>query len=307
MATIVVVGSVNMDVVAKAPRFPQPGETISGSQFTTTPGGKGANQAVAAARLGAQVKMIARVGSDVFGPQLLDSLRASGVDTSGIEADAENHSGIAHITLNAAGQNTIVVVPGANGACGQAEVERAKQALVGASALMLQLEIPVEVSLAAAREAAMLDVPIILDPAPANPVPEELFRLADYITPNETEAAAILGFPVIDPSSAMRAGKALLRMGAGCAVVKMGGQGACYACSYATEYLPAIAVEVLDTVAAGDAFNAGLAVALSEGKELRDAMMWAMAAGALAVTRRGAQIKMPYRNELEEFLARNRA
>ncbi|MDP3062969.1 MAG: ribokinase [Chloroflexota bacterium] len=310
MSTIVVLGSVNMDVVATAPRFPQPGETISGTRFVTAPGGKGANQAVAAARLGAHVVMIGRVGSDVFGKQLLDSLKGNGVDTSGIVRDRRNHSGIAHITLNAQGQNTIIVVPGANGACGQAEVVRAVAALApgsdrgleGASALMLQLEIPVEVSLAAAREAVRLDVPVILDPAPANPIPEELFKLASYLTPNETEAQALVGFPVTDAPSAQRAARQLLRRGAGCVVIKMGGLGAYYACTYGGEFLPALAVEVVDTVAAGDAFNGALAVALAEGVELRDAMTWAMAAGALAVTKPGAQDSMPHRGELEEFL-----
>jgi ribokinase len=246
--------------------------------------------------------MIGRVGSDVFGKQLLDSLKGNGVDTSGIVRDRRNHSGIAHITLNAQGQNTIVVVPGANGACGVAEVARAVAALEGASALMLQLEIPVEVSLAAAREAARLDVPVILDPAPANPIPDELFKLASYLTPNETEAQALVGFPVTDAPSAQRAARQLLRRSSGCVVIKMGGLGAYYACTYGGEFLSALDVDVVDTVAAGDAFNGALAVALAEGVELRDAMAWAMAAGALAVTKPGAQDSMPYRKDLEEFL-----
>jgi len=302
MPAVVVLGSVNMDVVATAPRFPQPGETISGTRFVTAPGGKGANQAVAAARLGASVRMIGRVGADVFGKQLLETLKDNGVDTSGVVRDRLDHSGIAHITLNAQGQNTIIVVPGANGACGSAEVKRAVAALEGASALMLQLEIPVEVSLAAAREAAKRDVPVILDPAPANPIPDELFKLASYLTPNETEAQALVGFPIVDAPSAQRAARQLLRRGSGCVVIKMGGQGAYYACAYGGEFLPALEVEVVDTVAAGDAFNGALAVAISEGKELRDAMTWAMASGALAVTRPGAQDSMPYRKDVEEFL-----
>jgi ribokinase len=291
-----------MDVVATAPRFPQPGETISGTRFVTAPGGKGANQAVAAARLGANVRMIGRVGADVFGKQLLDSLKGNGVDTSRVARDRRNHSGIAHITLNAQGQNTIIVVPGANGACGPTEVVRAVASLEGAAALMLQLEIPVEASLAAAREAVRLDVPVILDPAPANPIPDELFKLASYLTPNETEAQALVGFPVTDAPSAQRAARQLLRRTSGCVVIKMGGQGAYYACAYGGEFLPALGVDVVDTVAAGDAFNGALAVAVGEGVELRDAMTWAMAAGALAVTKSGAQDSMPYRRELEAFL-----
>ena len=300
---IAVLGGINIDLVTITPRFPEPGETVVGSRFLTYPGGKGANQAVAAARMGAQVRMIGRVGGDAFGQQLLDSLKSDGVDISSVGIEPESTSGIAVINIDASAQNRIVQILGANLTCGEAEVERVSAALVDASILMLQLEVPVEVSLAAAREAASMNVLVILDPGPARPLPQEYYGCCSYITPNETEAEALVGFPVVDVSSARRAAEELLGWGAGCAIIKMGALGAYYAASTVGQYFPAFQVQAVDTVAAGDAFNGALAVALAEGRGLDEAMRWAMAAGALAVTNMGAQDSMPRREKVETFLS----
>ena len=292
-----------MDLVAYAPRFPQDGESVVGSRFLTYPGGKGANQAVAASRMGAQVRMIGRVGGDAFGQQLLDSLAASGVDVRGVAVDSEVSSGIAAIIIDASSQNRIVQVPGANGNCGADEVKRANEALEGASALMLQLEVPLEVSLSVARQAASQGVAVVLDPGPARPLPEELYAYCAFITPNETEAQALVGFAVEDEASARCAAEELVARGAGCAVIKMGAGGAYYATKDHGRHLTAFQVEAVDSVAAGDAFNGALAVAIGEGKSLEEVMRWAMAAGAIAVTRTGAQDSMPSREEVGGFLA----
>ena len=300
--TILVLGSINMDIVTVSPRFPEAGETITSDRFFTAPGGKGANQAVAAARLGANTRMIGRVGEDSFGRELLASLSASGVDVSLMHRDKENTSGLAIINVDASAQNRIVLVPGANGACGQREIGALEDSLGGASALLLQLEVPLEVSLEAARRAAARNVRVILDPAPARPIPPDFYRFVDFLTPNETEAHAIVGFPVTDTPSGERAARHLLQLGVGCAVVKMGALGACYATRDTSEFVPAFQVEAVDTVAAGDAFNGGLAVAVAEGRELREAVRWAAGAGVVAVTRPGAQPSMPTRQEVEAFL-----
>jgi len=291
-----------MDIVTVSRRFPEPGETITSDRFFTAPGGKGANQAVATARLGANTRMIGRVGEDSFGRELLESLSASGVDVSLMHRDRENTSGLAIINVDASAQNRIILVPGANGACGRQEIEALEDSLGEASSLLLQLEIPIEVSLEAARHAAARGVRVILDPAPARLIPPEFFRFVDLLTPNETEAQAIVGFPVTDTPSSERAARQLLQLGVGCAVVKMGALGACYAAKDASEFVPAFQVEAVDTVAAGDAFNGALAVALAEGKGLPEAVRWAVAAGAVAVTRAGAQPSMPTRQEVEAFL-----
>ncbi len=307
--TVVVMGGINMDLVAVAPRFPEDGETVVGTRFLTYTGGKGANQAVAAARMGARVMMIGRVGDEPFGQQLLDSLQKAGVDVSGISVQPECSSGVATITIDASAQNRIVQVLGANSACDQSEVARTVQALKEAkeaSVLMLQLEIPVEVSMSAARAAADMDRTVILDPGPARPLPEELYRCCDYLTPNETEAQALVGFPVVDPASAEQAARVLLERGARCAVIKMGALGAYYSTNEGGKYLPAFPVDAVDTVAAGDAFNGALAGALAEGRDLESSILRAMAGGALAVTRHGAQDSMPSREEAEDFLSRQR-
>ncbi|CAI8028817.1 Ribokinase [Geodia barretti] len=301
---IVVLGGINMDLVTYSDRFPSPGETVVGHRFLTYAGGKGANQAVAAARMGGRTSMVGQVGGDLFGPQLLDGLREAGVDVSGIAIDGGETSGIAVIGVDGSAQNRIVQVLGANSTCGAAQAEAVASALTDASTLMLQLEVPIEVSLASARKANAMGKTVILDPGPVRPIPEELIELADVITPNETEAAALVGFPVDGHGAAERAAEELLRRGARTAIIKLGSQGAIFATGWQGDTSTAFPVEAVDTVAAGDAFNGALAVCLAEGRSLERAVMLACAAGALAVTTTGAQDSMPTRAEVVAFLGR---
>ena len=287
-----------MDLVATAARMPSAGETVYGDAFRTTPGGKGANQAVAAARLGADVRMVGRVGYDAFGPILLENLRSEGIDESGVALDTENSSGIAMILIEETGENRIIAVYGANMACGAEQVEVAKRVLDGADALMLQLEVPIDVSLETARYARSGGVRVVMDPAPAAELPHDAYSLIDVITPNQTEAESLTGIAVTGRDSAKLAAEALLERGVGVAVVKMGQDGVYYASKSEQGYVPAFEVKVQDTVAAGDAFGAALTVALSEDMGLADAVRFGAAAGALAVTKSGAQDAMPHRKEV---------
>ncbi len=293
-----------MDVVATVERMPEPGETVHGDGFFMAGGGKGANQALAASRLGAQAHMVGRVGDDDFGRTLLDNMRSAGVDMGGVALDPSNSTGVAVIMVDGEGQNMIAEVYGANRASDESQLEAAKRAMDGADALMLQLETPPQVSLAAARHARSLGVRVVWDPAPAAEMPEEGYSLADYLTPNETEAAELTGIRVTDVSSAQAAAEALLARGAGAAIVKMGYQGVFGATRSEQHYVPPMSVEAVDSVAAGDAFAAGLTVALCEGKRFVEALRFGAAAGALAVTKAGAQGAMPYRREVEELLIR---
>ena len=283
-------------------RFPQPGETVVGSRFLTYPGGKGANQAVAAARMGAPTAMVGRVGDDVFGPQLIDTLAASGINVDGVAVAPGTTSGIAVINIDDSAQNQIIQILGANATCGEAEAGRVRRALADASTLLLQLEVSVDLSLQVAKEAAALGKTVILDPGPIRPSPPEFFAFCSVITPNETEAQALVGFPVVDRSSAAEAAGQLLARGVGVAVVKLGAQGVYYANADGGDYVPPFQVEAVDSVAAGDAFNGALAVSLAEGATLDQSVRMAAAAGALAVTKSGAQDSMPYRSEVEELL-----
>jgi ribokinase len=300
--TIVVFGSINMDLVVRSPRLPAPGETISGTRFNTFPGGKGANQAVACARLGIPAIMVGRIGDDSFGSALIEGLRASGVDVSYVETDTSTSSGVALIQVDDAGENTIVIVPGANGRIDQSDLTRLEKALDCASALLLQLEIPLDIVLAAAHLAREKGVRVILDPAPAQQLSDDLLSLVDIVTPNETEAGILTGITVQDRHSAMEAGRKLLARGVKHVVVKMGSQGAIMLSEEGESFYEAINVEVVDTVAAGDAFNGGLAAALSEGLLIHEAMSWAIATGALSVTKEGAQPAMPTREALQMLL-----
>jgi len=295
-----------MDLVTFAPRFPRPGETVVGSRFLTYAGGKGANQAVAAARMGARSAMVGRVGGDIFGPQLLEGLAAAGVDISGIGVNPEESSGIAVIGVDETAQNCITQVLGANDTCGPGQGQAVKRLLSGAAALLLQLETSIELSLEVAWESASLGVAVILDPGPVRPVPDELLGLCNVITPNETEAQALVGFPVTGPESAAKAAAALLRRGVGTAVIKLGAQGAYFANNEVHDMISPFDVDAVDSVAAGDAFNGALAVSLAEGKNLEKAVTIACAAGALAVTQTGAQDSMPERKMVEELVRAQR-
>ena len=303
---IIVLGGINMDLVSFAPRFPEPGETVVGTRFVTYAGGKGANQAVAAARMGARAVMVGRVGGDVFGPQLLDGLTAAGVEISGVGVNPEESSGIAVIGVDESAQNCITQILGANSTCGPAEAEAVRQALPGASALLLQLEVSPELSLEVARDAHAQGITVMLDPGPVRPLPEGFLSLCDVITPNETEAQALVGFAVIGPESASQAATVLLERGAQTVVVKLGAQGAYFASRDDRGMVLPFNVDAIDSVAAGDAFNAALAVSLAEGKGLREAATVACAVGALAVTKTGAQDSMPERQQVEDLIRAQR-
>ena len=298
---IVVFGGINMDLVGTTQRMPMPGETVFGDSFHTAPGGKGANQAVAAARLGAEVRMVGRVGADEFGSKLIDGMRREGIDVSGVAVDTHNHSGIAIILLDGDRQNYIVAVYGANMACDRAQVDAVANALDGADTLLLQLEVPPEASKSAACLAKDRGVPVIWDPAPAMPMGSDAYDVCDMLTPNQVEAEFLTGIPVVDVDSARRACESLLAGGVPTAVVTLGEDGAYYATADEHGFVPPFTVEVADTVAAGDAFSAALAIGISEGRTLRDAVLYGNATGALAVTKSGAQEAMPERREVDEL------
>ena len=299
---IVVLGSVNMDLVAVAPSLPTPGETVMGSDFATLPGGKGANQAVAAARLGADVRMIGRVGDDVFGPMLLDTLGMNGVDVSDVVTTPGVSSGIAVILLDDERENYIVGIYGANMACDEVQITAASHALEGADALLLQMEIPFDVSLEAARIARRMGAQVIYDPAPPSEIPHSCYEAFDIIAPNQSEAEVLCGVTVEDVGSAYEAASILRERGPRVALIKLGEQGVVYSADQGVGHVPAFEVDAVDTVAAGDGFAGALAVALAEGQPLEDALRFASAAGALVVTKRGAQDAMPDRAEVERLL-----
>ena len=259
-------GSINMDLVAVAAALPKPGETVMGDGFATLPGGKGANQAVAAARLGADVRMIGRVGDDVFGPTLLEKLQANGVDVRDVMFTPDMSSGIAVILLDDDRQNYIVGIYGANMACDEIQVEAASRALDGADALLLQMEIPLAVSLEAAHIARRMGVRVIYDPAPPSEIPFSSYEAFDIIAPNQSEAEVLTGVTVDGIDSAHEAAQVLRSRGAGTALIKLGEQGVVYSADDYNGHVPAFQVDAVDTVAAGDGFAGALAVALVEGQ-----------------------------------------
>jgi ribokinase len=304
---IVVVGSLNMDFVVRVEHLPAPGETVLGRNFQMFPGGKGANQAVAAAKLGGNsvdVRMIGRVGYDVFADHLKASLSAAGVDVAAVHATRSQATGVALISVDRAGQNSIVVASGANHELAAADVEAMRPVFHGAGLALFQLETPldtVEAALAVAREEGLTT---ILDPAPAQPLAAGLLERVDILTPNETEALGLLGRAAarVTPAEAVELAEALRRMGPKTVIVKLGDQG-CFAHAGLTQgHFPAFPVEVKDTTAAGDTFNAALAVALAEGAPLEHALRFANAAAAISVTRPGAQASAPSRREVDAFL-----
>ncbi len=296
-----VVGSLNTDLVIKTSRLPESGETILGGEFATFPGGKGANQAVAAARLGARVAMIGCVGGDAFGQQLRAGLAAERIDVTHVRVDHTIASGVALITVDPAGQNTIVVASGANMRLAIADVDVARDMLAASQVVLLQLEVPLEVVLRAAELARSNGAAVVLDPAPARPLPEALYQYVSVINPNEVEAKILSGITIDDEQDARLAAERLLAAGCRAVVIKLGARGAFLATPTAKEAIPGIPVEVVDTTAAGDAFAGALAVALAEGRTLSAAARFANFVGTIKVTRMGAQPAMPTRAEVVSF------
>ena len=308
-ARICVFGGINIDFFATTGRMPLPGQTVVGDSFLETGGGKGANQAFATARLGAQTHMIGAVGADSFGERLIADLGGVGVDTSGIVSIPDMHTGVALILLDGDKQNYIVQIPGANHSAGLGDISHSMEVLRNSDVLMLQREVSQEISLKLAREAKKHGITVVWDPAPAPSGVDDallqLLRLADVVTPNETEAEALTGIPVVDFASAEAAAARIIEMGAQSVVITMGGQGGLLleAGSQAPFTFQPLPVDVVDTVAAGDAFAAGLAVALAEGQSLTDSVKFGSVSGGLAVTSEGAMISMPTRDQVLRRLA----
>ena len=296
---VLVVGSLNADLVVRAPRFPQPGETISGEDLQVIPGGKGANQAVAAARLGAHVSMLGRVGKDNFGDFLLDNLKSNHVDSQFVQRD-DASTGTAIIVVDANGQNSIVLSPGANGKVSPADVEHASFPAGGL--LLLQLEIPTPTVLRAAQRARENGLRVILNPAPAKSLPDKLIALADFLIPNETELSLLTGMDVEDIPSAEQAARALLQRGAKHVILTLGSKGALIVDEGISTHVDTFKVNVVDTTAAGDAFIGGFANALLQNRSLEEAVQYGCACGALATTKFGAQPSLPTKEEVEKLI-----
>ncbi|MBE9011454.1 ribokinase, partial [Pseudanabaenaceae cyanobacterium LEGE 13415] len=291
--SIIVFGSINLDLVARVPQLPKPGETLSGTSFSTVPGGKGANQAVGVAKLGGSIQMIGRVGGDAFGNELIKSLQDSGVQTDSVTVDRSISSGVAMIAVDDHSENHIIVIPGANGNVDESDLEKLQSALTETSILLLQLEIPMSIVESAASIAKQKGATVILDPAPApTNFPDSLYPLIDILTPNAIEAAQLVGFPLQNQADVDQAATILQTKGINTIIIKLGSQGAFCATQQERFLIPAFLVNAIDTVAAGDAFNAGLAVALSEELSMREAMIWGAAAGALSTTKSGAQTSL---------------
>lgn len=301
---VVVLGSINMDLTTYVPRLPAPGETLFGSSFITVPGGKGFNQAVAAGRLGAPTQFIGRIGDDAFGKGVLELVADEPVDISAILVDPTIGTGLAVISVDEAAENAIIVISGANMAHDGQEVARTREALQTANVLLLQMESPLETSLAAAKAARELGATVIFDPAPAKPLPPEAYQLATVMTPNELETEVLVGFRPTNEAEAAKAAGILLERGVETAVIKLGAQGVYYQSATESGFVEPFSVNAIDTVAAGDAFNGGLAVALAEKRPLPEAIRWGAASGALATTKPGASSAMPTRTELEQLLKR---
>jgi len=298
MKKIVVLGSTNTDMVVKSERIPAPGETILGGRFLMNPGGKGANQAVAAARLGGEVVFMAKVGDDLFGREAKALFAKEGICTDYVLTDPQEPSGVALIMVDGKGENCIAVASGANGTLTPDDIGVARDEIEQAGVLLMQLETPVDTVLCAAQWAAAKGVPVVLNPAPACPLPDALLACLSMITPNESEAELLTGVRVTDEASAEQAARALCDKGAKRVVITMGGKGAFVYWDGQGITVPAVKVDAVDTTAAGDVFNGALAVALTEDRPLAAAVSFAAEAAAISVTRMGAQASAPYRKEI---------
>ena len=295
--SILVIGSSNTDMTAKTHALPRPGETVLGGVFTMGAGGKGANQAVAAQRLGGKVQFICKVGRDMFGDNAIAQYQKEGLDTSGI-LRSSLPSGVALIYVDDHAENCIVVASGANGDLSEADIEASSAAIKACGILLLQLESPIPTVLKAAKMAHEAGAMVVLNPAPACPLPEELFQYIDLFIPNETELSTFSGLPVNTPEEAEKAAAVMQRKGVGRLIVTMGSKGALICEGGPATFVPAHKVKAVDTTAAGDTFCGALCVAISEGKSLKEAAEFACAASALTVQKMGAQNSIPFRKDI---------
>lgn len=303
MTRIAVIGSLNMDLVVRVPRLPEPGETIISSEdLQIIPGGKGANQAFCSAKLGAEVSMTGRVGDDAFGEQLVANLKKTGVDTRNIIRDTEASTGIAMIVVEEGGQNSIVVSPGANGQVGFSDISKAEAVILSAGLILLQLEIPLPAVIEAARFAKKHEVKVVLNPAPAQKLPDELLSLTDILIPNEMEAAMLSECNVGTDNGIRQAAAKLHQSGVKTIIMTRGSRGASLMSENEIVHFPAFPIEPVDTTGAGDAFVASFAVAFAEGHSIKESIRYGNAAGALASIKYGAQPSMPCREDLDKML-----
>jgi ribokinase len=303
MSKLVVVGSSNTDMIVRVPRIPQPGETILGGEFQTAPGGKGANQAVAAARAGSDVALVACVGDDMFGREALAGFATDGIDCEHVVIDPTAPSGVAQIFVASDGENSIGVASGANANLTPRHIERAAAAIEAANTVLLQLEIPLETVMRAAEIGSAADCRVILNPAPAQELPAELYPLLDIISPNETEAELLTGIAVKDESSAAGAAASLRDRGVDTVLITLGAAGVFLSTKASSGIASGYVVDVVDTTAAGDVFNGNLAAALCRDLQLEDALNYAQAAAALSVQCLGAQPSAPTRSAIDTFLS----
>ncbi|CAI1877748.1 ribokinase [Serratia marcescens] len=301
---LVVLGSINADHILNIEQFPHPGETVIGKQYKVAFGGKGANQAVAAGRSGAEIAFIACVGADDIGERIRRQLASDRIDTQPIEAIADSTTGVALIFVNAEGENVIGIDAGANAAVTPDYLARYQQKVIDADALLMQLESPLETVIAAARLAKQHQTQVILNPAPARELPDELLAMIDIITPNETEAQRLTGIAVDNDDDAARAAQALHDKGIATVIITLGSRGVWLSenGNGSGKRVPGFKVQAVDTIAAGDTFNGALVTALLEGKVMADAVRFGHAAAAIAVTRPGAQPSVPWREEIDAFL-----
>jgi ribokinase len=301
---IVVVGSSNTDMIIKVPRIPKPGETILGGKFTTAAGGKGANQAVAAARAGGKVTFIARVGDDLFGNQAIEGFKQDNINVENIKKDVNEPSGVALIYVDDQGENSIGVASGANAVLSIKDVDEAVEKITSADILLMQLETPLETVTTAAAIAKQAGVKVILNPAPARELDDSLLNTISAITPNESEVELLTGITVNDLSGTEKAAIKLLDRGLEIVIITLGSKGAYLKTKDHSEFVPGFSVDAVDATAAGDVFNGALAVAMAENKPIRDAVLFANAAAALSVTKLGAQPSAPMKEEIAKFLSK---
>lgn len=301
--SIVVIGSSNMDLVAKVPQIPVVGETLLGTDFFMVPGGKGANQAVAATKLGGNVVFLTRLGNDMFAEALLKNFRSVGINTRHIRQLDDVPTGIAMIAIDGSGQNAIMVVPGANFKLTPEDILKVEPDIAAAGVVVVQLEIPIETVTEAARTAQKYNVPFILDPAPAQPLNDQLLGMVDIIKPNEVEAYALTGIRITDRASAEQAADVFLGKGVKSVIITLGEKGFVLATCEKKQYISTLKVNAVDSTAAGDAFTGALAYCLAGGKSLSDAALYANAVAAVSVTRRGAQSSLPTSEEVSAFMA----